>query len=77
MDFNLISKGFCCPTLLDDLVVPSDLMQYTFLVEFLWSYYEILLRNSIGLRMQKKLNKEQALSVSACKSTHENISLFF
>jgi hypothetical protein len=40
MDCNLISRGFCCPTLLDDLVVPSDLMQYTFLVEFLWSYYE-------------------------------------
>ena len=39
--------------------------------------YELLLKDSIGLRMQKKLNKEQALSVSACKSSHENISLFF
>ena len=39
--------------------------------------YELLLKDSIGLRMQKKLNKNQALSVSACKSSHEDISLFF
>ena len=39
--------------------------------------YTLLLRDSIGLRLQKKLNKEQALAVSACKSSHEDISLFF
>ena len=39
--------------------------------------YKLLLRDSIGLRLQKKLNKEQALAVSACKSSHEDISLFF
>jgi hypothetical protein len=39
--------------------------------------YELLLKDSIGLRMQKKLNKDQALAVSACKSSHEDISLFF
>ena len=39
--------------------------------------YELLLKDSIGLRMQKKLNKDQAIAVSACKSSHEDISLFF
>ena len=39
--------------------------------------YEMLLKDSIGLRMQKKLNKDHALAVSACKSSHEDISLFF
>jgi hypothetical protein len=39
--------------------------------------YKLLLRDSIGLRLQKKLNKEQALAVSGCKSSHEDISLFF
>ena len=39
--------------------------------------YKLFLSDSIGLRLQKKLNKEQALSVSACKSSHEDISLFF
>jgi hypothetical protein len=39
--------------------------------------YELLLKDSIGLRMQKKLNKDQALAVAACKSSHEDISLFF
>ena len=39
--------------------------------------YTLFLRDSIGLRLQKKLNKEQALAVSACKSSHEDISLFF
>ena len=39
--------------------------------------YDNLLRDSIGLRLQRKLNKEQALAVSACKSSHEDISLFF
>ena len=39
--------------------------------------YKLLLRDSIGLRLQKKLNREQALAVSACKSSHEDISLFF
>jgi tripartite ATP-independent transporter DctM subunit len=39
--------------------------------------YELLLKDSIGLRMQKKLNKDLALAVAACKSSHEDISLFF
>ena len=39
--------------------------------------YTLFLRDSIGLRLQKKLNKEQALAVSVCKSSHEDISLFF
>ena len=39
--------------------------------------YELLLKDSIGLRMQKKLNKDQAIAVAACKSSHEDISLFF
>ncbi|MBL4578968.1 MAG: hypothetical protein JKY05_00805 [SAR324 cluster bacterium] len=39
--------------------------------------YEFLLKDSIGLRMQKKLNKDQALAVATCKSSHEDISLFF
>ena len=41
------------------------------------SDYTLLLKDSIGLRLQKKLNKEQALAVSVCKSSHEDISLFF
>ncbi|SVA64247.1 uncharacterized protein METZ01_LOCUS117101, partial [marine metagenome] len=39
--------------------------------------YELLLRDSIGLRLQKKLNLDQAKAVSVCKSSHEDISLFF
>ena len=39
--------------------------------------YEFLLRDSIGLRLQKKLNLDQAKAVSACKSSHKDISLFF
>jgi len=39
--------------------------------------YELLLKDSIGLRLQKKLSLEHGKSVSACKSSHEDISLFF
>ena len=39
--------------------------------------YEMLLKDSIGLRLQKKLSLEHGKSVSACKSSHEDISLFF
>ena len=39
--------------------------------------YELLLKDSIGLRVQKKLNKDQAIAVATCKSSHEDISLFF
>ena len=39
--------------------------------------YEILLKDSIGLRLQKKLSLEHGKYVSACKSSHEDISLFF
>jgi len=39
--------------------------------------YKLLLKDSIGLRVQKKLNKDQAIAVAACKSSHEDISLFF
>jgi len=39
--------------------------------------YEMLLKDSIGLRLQNKLSLEHGKSVSACKSSHEDISLFF
>jgi len=39
--------------------------------------YEILLKDSIGLRLQKKLSFEHGKSVSACKASHKDISLFF
>jgi tripartite ATP-independent transporter DctM subunit len=39
--------------------------------------YEILLKDSIGLRLQKKLSVEHGKSVSACKASHKDISLFF
>ena len=39
--------------------------------------YEILLKDSIGLRLQNKLSLEHGKSVSVCKSSHEDISLFF
>ena len=39
--------------------------------------YEILLKDSIGLRLQKKLSIEHGKSVSACKSSHKDISLYF
>jgi len=39
--------------------------------------YEILLKDSIGLRLQKKLSVKHGKSVAACKSTHEDLSLFF
>ena len=39
--------------------------------------YDMLLKDSIGLRLQKKLSVEHGKSVSACKSNHEDLSLFF
>ncbi|PPR49839.1 MAG: hypothetical protein CFH15_00862 [Alphaproteobacteria bacterium MarineAlpha5_Bin5] len=33
--------------------------------------------NTIGLRLQEKLTKEQAKYVSACRSVHKDISLNF
>ena len=39
--------------------------------------YDMLLKDSIGLRLQKKLSVEHGKSVAACKSTHEDLSLFF
>ena len=35
------------------------------------------LKNTIGLRLQEKLTKEQAKYVAACRSTHTDISLNF
>ncbi|MEZ7974265.1 MAG: TRAP transporter large permease subunit [SAR324 cluster bacterium] len=39
--------------------------------------YDMLLKDSIGLRLQKKLSVEHGKSVAACKSSHEDLSLFF
>jgi hypothetical protein len=39
--------------------------------------YEELMRNSIGVRQQDKLNREQALFVASCSSHHRDISLNF
>ena len=35
------------------------------------------IKNTIGLRLQEKLTKEQAKYVAACKSKHKDISLNF
>ena len=35
------------------------------------------IKNTIGLRLQEKLTKEQAKYVAACRSTHTDISLNF
>ena len=35
------------------------------------------IKNTIGLRLQEKLSKEQAKYVAACRSTHTDISLNF
>jgi hypothetical protein len=35
------------------------------------------IKNTIGLRLQKKLTKEQAKYVAACRSVHRDISLNF
>ena len=39
--------------------------------------FEDSIRNTIGLRLQEKLTKEQAKYVAACRSTHTDISLNF
>ena len=39
--------------------------------------YEMQMRNTIGIRQQEKLNREQALSVASCSSHHRDISLNF
>ena len=36
-----------------------------------------LIKDSIGLRSQKKLGLEQAKSIAVCKSSHQDISLNF
>ena len=35
------------------------------------------IKNTIGLRLQEKLTKEQAKYVAACRSTHTDVSLNF
>ena len=39
--------------------------------------YDSLIKDSIGLRSQKKLGLEQAKSIAVCKSSHQDISLNF
>lgn len=39
--------------------------------------YEMQMRNTIGVRQQEKLSREQALSVASCSSHHRDISLNF
>lgn len=39
--------------------------------------YETAIRNTIGLRLQSRLPKEQALAIAACNATHRDISLHF
>ena len=39
--------------------------------------YDTLIKDSIGLRSQKKLGLEQAKSIAVCKSSHQDISLNF
>lgn len=41
------------------------------------SSYEEAIRGSIGIRLQRKLNREQALWVASCNSSHRDISLNF
>ena len=39
--------------------------------------YEKTIRNTIGLRMQERLNSEQAKIIASCKAVHRDISLSF
>ncbi len=39
--------------------------------------YETALRDTVGLRQQSKMTRDQALSVAACQSDHRDISLNF
>ena len=39
--------------------------------------YERVLRDTVGMRQQQKMSREQALSVAACQSDHRDISLNF
>ncbi|MFK7894123.1 MAG: TRAP transporter large permease subunit, partial [Granulosicoccus sp.] len=39
--------------------------------------YEQIMRNTIGIRQQERLTRDQALSVAACSSHHRDISLNF
>ena len=39
--------------------------------------FDSLIKDTIGLRLQEKLTKEQAKYVAACRSVHKDISLNF
>ena len=39
--------------------------------------YDMAIRDSIGLRMQKRMSLDLATTVSACMSSHKDISLQF
>jgi tripartite ATP-independent transporter DctM subunit len=39
--------------------------------------YETAIRNTIGLRLQSRLPKAQALDIAACNADHRDISLYF
>ena len=39
--------------------------------------YNLAIKETIGLRLQSKLTKEQAIYVSRCNSVHRDISLNF
>ena len=39
--------------------------------------YEATIKQSIGIRQQERLTRDQALSVAACSSHHRDISLSF
>ena len=39
--------------------------------------YEAAIRNTIGLRLQSRLSREQALDMASCTSGHRDISLHF
>jgi len=39
--------------------------------------YEAAIRNTIGIRLQSRLTRDQALDMASCTSGHEDISLYF
>ena len=44
---------------------------------FQLSKFDDSIKNTIGLRLQQKLTKEQAKYVAACRASHTDISLNF
>ena len=71
------------------VVITSYSIHYTKLYEVAWRQsakttllpglqaYEAVIRDTIGVRLQSRLTRDQALEMANCTSAHRDISLHF